>query len=95
MRRELVVLAIAGLFGFGTAMSTLAAPGRFPNIPSWIWYWLFWGGLALVLLMVLDCAWLWFWQPHTDMAKISRHRRMVNLRARVPRWSLQKVPPGC
>jgi internalin A len=63
MLRELVLLTIAALFGLGSVMSALAAPTHFPSTPAWVWHWLFWGGLALMLVMVLDVACLLFWRP--------------------------------
>jgi len=63
MLREIVLLTIGALFGLGTVMAALAAPSHFPNAPSWVWHWLFWGGVALMILMVADGAWLLIRRP--------------------------------
>jgi hypothetical protein len=53
MLKDVVILAIGALFGLGAAMAALAAPSHFPNKPAWVWYWTFWGGVTLMVLMVL------------------------------------------
>jgi hypothetical protein len=62
MVREIVLLGIGALFGLGATMSALAAPAYFPNAPPWVWHWLFWGGIALMALMICDAACLAVWR---------------------------------
>ena len=34
----------------------LAAPLYFPNAPSSVWHWLFWGGITIMLIMIVDAG---------------------------------------
>lgn len=52
--KDIVLLAIGAVFGLGATMVSVAVPTYFPNAPSAIWHWLFWGGLALLVLMASD-----------------------------------------
>ena len=61
MLKDVVILGVGALFGLGAAMAALAAPSHFPNAPAWVWYWLFWGGLVLMGLMLIDGALLLLW----------------------------------
>ena len=63
MFREIILLGVGAIFGLGTAMTSMAAPSYFPNMPSWVWYWLFWGGIALMALMVSDAICVLVWRP--------------------------------
>lgn len=58
MLKEIVLVAIGAAFGLGTALAAMAAPLLFPNAPSWVWHWMFWSGIALMVLMVADGAFL-------------------------------------
>jgi hypothetical protein len=62
MLKDVVILAIGALFGLGAAMAALAAPSHFPNTPAWVWYWTFWGGVNLMVLMILDVGLLLLWE---------------------------------
>jgi hypothetical protein len=61
MLRDIVILAIGAFFGLGATVAGVAAPGLFPNTPSWIWYWAFWGGICLMSIMAIDAVWLLSW----------------------------------
>lgn len=61
MLRTMVLLLVGGLFGLGATVTAAVAPIYMPNIPSWAVHWLFWGGIALVGLMVIDAALIFFW----------------------------------
>jgi hypothetical protein len=63
MLRDIILLSIGALFGLGATMAGVAAPGYFPNTPQWVWHWSFWGGIALMALMVVDAACAVIWQP--------------------------------
>jgi len=62
MIKDVVILGIGALFGLGATMAALAAPSHFPNAPPWVWYWTFWGGIALMGLMFVDVALLLLWK---------------------------------
>jgi hypothetical protein len=64
MFREIVLLGLGAIFGLGATMAALAAPAHYTNIPPWVWHWLFWSGIALMVLMVVDAACLVSWRPH-------------------------------
>ncbi len=38
-----------------------AAPLYFPNAPNWVWHWVFWLGISIMALMLLDLALLLAW----------------------------------
>jgi hypothetical protein len=63
MLREIILLVIGALFGLGATMAALAAPAHYTNIPPSIWHWLFWCGMALMALMLVDAGCLVFWRP--------------------------------
>jgi hypothetical protein len=54
MLKDIVILALGLGFGLGGVLMGLALPPLYPNAPLWVWRWLFWGGLALMLLMSID-----------------------------------------
>ena len=54
MGREIILLGVGGFFGLGATITAFAAPTYLPNMLPWAIYWLFWGGLALMALMVVD-----------------------------------------
>jgi hypothetical protein len=56
MLRDIVLLGLGAVFGLGTALAAMAAPLYFPNAPSWVWHWMFWIGIALMVLMIADGA---------------------------------------
>ncbi len=60
MLRDLILLGIGAVFGLGTALAAMAAPLYFPNAPPWVWHWMFWTGIALMVLMITDGAILFF-----------------------------------
>ena len=66
MLREIILLGIGAFFGLGTTLMSLAAPQYFPERPVATWHWLFWGGLVLMGLMVLDAALLLMWSPNSE-----------------------------
>ncbi len=70
MLKELIPLGVGAIFGLGTALMATAAPLYYPNAPSWVWHWLFWGGLALMALMVLDVALLFLWRADVGAPKL-------------------------
>jgi hypothetical protein len=61
MLREIILLSIGAIFGLGATMVGLAAPSHFPNTSPLVWHWLFWGGITLMALMVVDGALILFW----------------------------------
>jgi hypothetical protein len=63
MLKDLVLLGIGALFGLGATMAALAAPAYYPHTPLWVWHSLFWGGIALMTLMLADVVLLFFWKP--------------------------------
>jgi hypothetical protein len=63
MLKDIILLAIGAVFGLGATMTGVAAPSYFPNAPVWIWHWLFWGGIALMGIMVADGLWLIVQRP--------------------------------
>ena len=54
MFKELILLGIGCFFGLGAALVPAAAPQYFPNAPTWVWHWSFWGGLVLMVVMLAD-----------------------------------------
>jgi hypothetical protein len=70
MSRDLAFLIVAALFGLGVAMVALAQPSYLPHVPKSTWHWLFWGGLALMLLMILDVVGIKFWREYTLSASL-------------------------
>ena len=55
MLKDLVLVGI-GAVGLGAMLMSLGGLSYFPNAPSWVWYLLFWGGIALMSLMVARAA---------------------------------------
>jgi hypothetical protein len=49
---KVLLLVGIGAVGFGATLMSLGGLSYFPNAPSWVWYSLFWGGIALMSLMV-------------------------------------------
>jgi len=70
MSRDLALLIVAAVFGLGVAMVALAQPSYLPHVPKSTWHWLFWGGLALMLLMILDVVGIKFWREYTLSASL-------------------------
>jgi hypothetical protein len=68
MLKDIILLAIGAIFGLGATMAGAAAPSHFPSTPSWVWYWLFWGGIALMGLMLIDGLWLLVQRPSLKSA---------------------------
>ena len=60
MLRTMVLLVVGSLFGLGATVTGAVVPIYIPNMPSWAVHWLFWGGIALVGLMVIDGVLLFF-----------------------------------
>jgi hypothetical protein len=61
MAREFFWFGIGAVFGLGAALMALAAPLYFPNAPNATWHYLFWGGIALMILMIIDGVGLAAW----------------------------------
>jgi hypothetical protein len=61
MTKDILVLAIGALFGLGVALVSLAIPTYLPKLPDWVAFWMFWGGLSLMSIMVINVALLYFW----------------------------------
>jgi hypothetical protein len=57
-------LPLVPFFGLGATVASFAAPS-YINLPSWAIHWLFWGGIALMALMVFDAPALLIWRPAT------------------------------
>lgn len=55
MVREIVLLAIGAIFGLGATMTGAVAP-QYLNLNATTAHWLFWGGISLMALMVVDGA---------------------------------------
>lgn len=63
MLKDVIILAIGAVFGLGATMAGVAVPAYLPSTPSWIWHWLFWGGIALMAIMCVDGLWLVIQRP--------------------------------
>jgi hypothetical protein len=63
MLKELALLAIPLLFGLGATVSGAVAPVYFPNAPAWTLHWAFWGGICLMILMLIDAVLLFSFRP--------------------------------
>jgi hypothetical protein len=61
MLKEAILLGIGAIFGLGAALMSAAAPLYAPNAPLWVWHWTFWGGVTLMVLMLLDLYFLLVW----------------------------------
>jgi hypothetical protein len=70
MLKDIIILAIGAIFGLGATMAGVAAPSYFPSTPSWVWHWLFWGGIALMGLMLIDGIWLLIQRPSLRSAAL-------------------------
>lgn len=62
MLKEIILLAIGGIFGLGATLMAAAGPFYFPNTPSWVMHAAFWGGLALMGLMAVDTGLMFLWR---------------------------------
>jgi hypothetical protein len=62
MLKEIILLAVGAVFGLGATLMAGAAPFYFPNTPPWVLHAAFWGGCALMGLMVLDAGLLFLWR---------------------------------
>jgi hypothetical protein len=60
MAREIIILAVGALFGLGTTITALVAPAYLP-VPMSSIHWLFWGGIALCGLMIIDSGIMILW----------------------------------
>jgi hypothetical protein len=56
MLKDITFLGIGAIFGLGATLTAMAAPLHYPNAPSWVWYWMFWSGIALMVVMLSDAA---------------------------------------
>lgn len=70
MLKDVVLLTIGALFGLGATLAALAVPAYYPQTPSWVWHWLFWGGISLMILMLFDVALLFIWKPSVVSAAL-------------------------
>jgi hypothetical protein len=71
MLKDILLLALGAFFGLGATVAGVAAPTLFPGTPQWVWYWAFWGGIALVSIVAIDGIWLLLWQPRPLSAILS------------------------
>jgi hypothetical protein len=62
MLKEILLLAIGGIFGLGATLMAAAGPFYFPNTAPWVIHAAFWGGLALMGLMILDAGLMFLWR---------------------------------
>jgi hypothetical protein len=65
MLREIIVSAITAsgaLCGLGVTLMAASAPNHFPNAPPWAVHAAFWGGIALIALMILGAVLIFLWQ---------------------------------
>jgi len=62
MLKEIILPVIGALCGLGVTLMAAAAPIRFPNAPPWAVHAAFWGGIALIAIMILDAALLYLWK---------------------------------
>jgi len=58
MARDIILLGLGAIFGLGTALVAMAAPLYYPNAPAWTWHWMFWAGIVLMVLMIVDAGFL-------------------------------------
>lgn len=56
MLKDLIIPGIGTFFGLGATLMALAAPLYFANAPTWVWHWLFWIGIIIMALMVIDAG---------------------------------------
>jgi hypothetical protein len=59
--KDIALLAIGATFGLGVALMTLAVPDYLANFQPWVTYSLFWGGLAIMVIMIADAVLLYAW----------------------------------
>jgi hypothetical protein len=62
MLKDIILLALGGIFGLGATLMAAAAPFYFPNTPPWAIHAAFWGGVALMALMTFDATLLLLWR---------------------------------
>lgn len=56
------IAAIGALCGLGVTLMAALAPNLFPNAPPWAVHAAFWGGIAVMVLAILDATLLFLWQ---------------------------------
>src|SRR5262249_39929768 len=95
MLRELVLVGIGAIFGLGATMAAVAAPSHFPNTPPWVWHWLFWGGIALMALMIVNGFLIALWRPQFWPAVLSNVGVLFLTSAAIAQFSPHSaaVPP--
>jgi hypothetical protein len=65
MLKEIILSAIAAigaLCGLGITLIAASAPNHFPNAPLWAVHAAFWGGIAIIALVILGATLLFLWQ---------------------------------
>jgi hypothetical protein len=64
MLKDIVLLGLGAAFGLGASLMATAAPLYFPNASQIIWHWVFWAGLILMAIMLVDAGILLILGPH-------------------------------
>lgn len=66
MLKDMALVALGAVFGLGASMTAVSAPAYFPGVQMWIWHTLFWAGVAIMTLMVVDAVLIVLWSSSSE-----------------------------
>jgi hypothetical protein len=90
---EIILLALGALFGVGGTIAGVAVPLLYLNTPPSMWHWAFWGGIALMILVVINTTLLLLLHPQLTAALLFNVGMVLVAFAAILQWSPRASPP--